>query len=289
MKSCEICGSEKMKYLFTKDGANYQKFRVCGLIRIYPQPTDAELVVIYNNPLYAVWGGDIETMKSATFMNILSKLPIDFKITPPPPQFLDIGAATGIMMKCASKKGYQVYGVEVAKDGAEAIAKCFGEDSVFSGYFDENFSKWDEHSFDIISLMDVLEHLRNPDGVLNKIHQLLKVSGYVLITTPDSSSFSRFAMGKHWNHISSEHLFIFSRHNVKKLLRKCGFEVIKIMALPKYFNANYLMSMFPVGGSSFNNACIRLLRLIPKKFRYKNIPLFSGQIFVLAKKPASIK
>ncbi|MDR2772125.1 MAG: class I SAM-dependent methyltransferase [Elusimicrobiota bacterium] len=202
---------------------------------------------------------------------------------------MDIGASAGIMMKCASEKGYQVYGVEVAKDCAEAIAKCFGEDSVFSGYFDENFSKWDEHPFDIISLMDVLEHLRNPADVLNKIYQLLKVSGYVLITTPDSSSFSRLVMGKHWSHFSSEHLFIFSRHNIKNLLRKCGFEVIKIMALPKYFNANYLMSKFPVGGSSFNNACIRLLRLIPKKFRYKNIPLFSGQMFILAKKPASKK
>ncbi|MDR2772124.1 MAG: hypothetical protein LBB93_01495 [Elusimicrobiota bacterium] len=84
MKNCEICGSEKMKYLFTKEGFDHQQCCVCGLIRIYPQPTDAELDVFYDNPLYAVWGGDVETMKSATFMNILSKLPQDFKIAPPP-------------------------------------------------------------------------------------------------------------------------------------------------------------------------------------------------------------
>jgi 2-polyprenyl-3-methyl-5-hydroxy-6-metoxy-1,4-benzoquinol methylase len=245
------------------------------------------LDVIYDNPLYAGWVGDTETMKSVTFMNILSKLPQDFKIVPsPPPRFLDIGTATGIMMKCASKKGYQVYGVEASKDKAAMIAKQFGEDRVFAGYFDENFSKLDDKLFDVVSMMDLFEHVRNPNVTLEKVNKLLKDGGYTFINTPDSSSPSRLVMGKRWYNFLEEHLFIFSRRNIKEILKKHGFDVIKVTSYPKYLNVNYLLGIFISRGLPFKNMCLRILRLIPKFLRNVNIPIFVGEMFILAKKSA---
>jgi SAM-dependent methyltransferase len=291
MKGCEICGSEKMRYLFTKEGFDHQQCCVCGLIRVYPQPTDAELDIIYSNPFYGDWGVNTEDMKKNTFIKILSNIP-----RPPPtksiyldPLFLDIGANSSLMMECANERGYQVYGIEASKDKAAMIAKQFGEDRVFSGYFDENFSKWDGKLFDVVSMYDLFEHVRNPNVILDKVNKLLKDGGYTVIYTPDSLSPSRLVMGKRWYNFLEEHLFIFSRRNIKEILKKHGFEVIKVTSYPKFLNVNYLLGMFISRGLPFKNIWVCFFKLIPKFLRNVNIPIFVGEMFILAKKPASKK
>jgi hypothetical protein len=47
-KECEVCKSFQIRFLFKKDNYNYQKCQKCGLIRIYPQPTNEQLDAVYN-------------------------------------------------------------------------------------------------------------------------------------------------------------------------------------------------------------------------------------------------
>jgi SAM-dependent methyltransferase len=189
-------------------------------------------------------------------------------------------------MKCASEKGYQVYGVEPSKDKATMIAKQFGEDRVFADYFDENFSKWDGKLFDVVSMMDLFEHVRNPNAILDKVHKLLKVGGYTIIYTANSLSVSRFLLGKNWYYFAAVHLFIFSPRNIKKILQRHGFDIVKIKPFPKHFNVDYLIAMFTLTNLPFKSMCLRILRLIPKFLRNVNIPILVGEMFVLAKKSA---
>jgi hypothetical protein len=55
---CEVCSSSTFKYLFKKDSESYQQCKSCGLVRIYPQPTNQRLDKIYNEEYPLIWGND---------------------------------------------------------------------------------------------------------------------------------------------------------------------------------------------------------------------------------------
>ncbi|MCB1159870.1 MAG: class I SAM-dependent methyltransferase, partial [Leptospiraceae bacterium] len=69
--------------------------------------------------------------------------------------FLDVGCSFGGFLSRAKLKGFQVYGVEVSEYSAEYAKKRGIE--VFQGNFlNSNFEK---ESFDVITLVEVIEHL----------------------------------------------------------------------------------------------------------------------------------
>lgn len=71
-------------------------------------------------------------------------------------------------------------------------------------------------SFDIITLVEVIEHLENPNLVLNTIHDLLKKDGYLIITTPNIQTLvSRLLFLFEWN------LFSFRENDTRP--RDCDF------------------------------------------------------------------
>ena len=39
--------------------------------------------------------------------------------------------------------------------------------------------------YDYIVILDVLEHLRNPQGVLNKVRECLQINGKILLSVPN--------------------------------------------------------------------------------------------------------
>ena len=45
--------------------------------------------------------------------------------------------------------------------------------------------KYDENTFDVIFLVEVIEHLENPNIVLHEIHRILRKWGMVVISTPN--------------------------------------------------------------------------------------------------------
>ncbi|MDR2708857.1 MAG: class I SAM-dependent methyltransferase [Elusimicrobiota bacterium] len=285
MKECQICANKKFRFLFKKNGFIFEKCRHCGFIRINPQPTDAQLDQIYNSSYFSNWGGSekiFKAMKEKTFSYLLSFLPNMTK----PSALLDIGAATGILMELAQNMGYDAYGIEAAKDGAQTIKEKFGASKIFSGYFDENFNTNIFPSFDVIVMSDLLEHVKDPNLVLDKAYEMLKKDGYLLITTPDTSSLSCHILGKNWNHFSTEHLFYFSRKNISQILIKHKFCPKFIKPLPKFFNIAYLSAMLNFN-KSFINKCFRLLfSLCPKFLKFYCLKLKTGQMMILSQKAA---
>lgn len=53
-----------------------------------------------------------------------------------------------------------------------------------------NFNNWvsslyEENSIDLITMIEVIEHLENPNLVCKDLHNILKKDGYLIITTPN--------------------------------------------------------------------------------------------------------
>jgi predicted SAM-dependent methyltransferase len=82
--------------------------------------------------------------------------------------------------------------------------------------------------FDIITMNHVLEHIDNPSETVKKINLLLKRNGVLIIGVPNTNSLAYTLFGKNWHQLDvPRHLFDYSDKNLKLLLKKNGFKIIK--------------------------------------------------------------
>ena len=170
----------------------------CGQEWVDPQPDDATLARIYQQDYYDAWGLQdnaeaSRTLKRAMFRRLLAPVA---QRHGPEARLLDCGAALGYLMEEAAAAGLEPYGVELSAFGADAIAGRFGPDRVFRGPFEQaEFAGVDRDFFDVITMIDFLEHVRDPGAVLAKAFRLLRPGGTLVILTPDASSLSKRVMG----------------------------------------------------------------------------------------------
>lgn len=97
---------------------------------------------------------------------------------------LDIGCATGYFAQELKKKSCKTWGVDI---DAEALnfAKKYCNDVFQADLNSLKTLPFKKNSFDVILLMDVIEHLTNPNQLLSGIKQYLKPSGKLILSTPN--------------------------------------------------------------------------------------------------------
>jgi SAM-dependent methyltransferase len=141
------------------------------------------------------------------------------------PRLLDVGCGTGVFLDEAARQGWQVEGLEVSPyASAEARRRNLRvqtgaiEDAPFPAAF-----------YDCITLWDVLEHLRDPAGVLARVSAALRPRGVLALSTGDVSSLCAWFSGRHWHLFSlPEHLFFFSPTSLRRLLGRAGLRVARV-------------------------------------------------------------
>lgn len=150
-------------------------------------------------------------------------------------QLLDVGAGSGILVEEAIGLGYTAQGIEpsnylsrqAAALGLPVTEGCFPQDAP------------DRH-FDIVTLIDVIEHVSNPGDMLRGALAHLNPDGICVIVTPDAASLAAKLMGWRWWHYRLAHVGYFSRETLVQLTRDCGFEVLSFSKPGWYFPARYL-------------------------------------------------
>ncbi len=237
---CPLCGSEKIKYYFTKNKFKLYQCLACELVFVYPFP--ANLEKIYGQEYFKKSAGktdfgyvDYEKDKRAMasiFIKYLKKLE---KLTPGRKIF-DVGAATGYFLDRARQRGWRTFGSEIS-EYAVFKNKAKGH-QVFYGGLPELESAGE---FDAVTMWDVLEHLRDPKAYLKAAAGMLKAGGLLVINTVDKSSCWARLWGKQWHLIvPPEHLLYFSRKNLEMLLNDNGFTIIEIKKPGKKFTLSYI-------------------------------------------------
>ncbi len=91
---------------------------------------------------------------------------------------------------------------------------------------------WEE-KFDLILMHQVIEHVRFPRLVLEKIRPMLLIGGVLAIETPDIDAWDHWIFGKrYWAgyHIP-RHFFIFNKANFTRLAQDTGYEVIRVRSI----------------------------------------------------------
>jgi len=88
------------------------------------------------------------------------------------------------------------------------------------------FLKINKKKYDLILLMDVLEHLKNPVKSLKKIKKILKKDGFLVIQTPNYQSLmAKICLNWSWWMIE-DHKYFFSPKSIKKLIKSLEFKLV---------------------------------------------------------------
>ena len=97
---------------------------------------------------------------------------------------LDLGCGLGyFVQKIAAFSSWQAFGYEISPRAVDFARTRLGLKNVFCGRLED--SKFDPHSFDIITLWDVIEHIPDPDPLLSSLSSLVKEDGMLFIHTPN--------------------------------------------------------------------------------------------------------
>jgi len=168
--------------------------------------------------------------KSNTYLNWLITLAIKHLLMRIVPRkengkLLDIGCGNGSFLKWLKEHGWHAYGLEINKEAVN-LCKANGIE-VFEGELIEvHFAN---ENFDVITLIQVLEHVHNPSAILNEVHRILKTDGLLLIAVPNFGCLDRKILGADWPHLDiPRHLYHFELSTLKKLLEKNRFEIKEI-------------------------------------------------------------
>jgi 2-polyprenyl-3-methyl-5-hydroxy-6-metoxy-1,4-benzoquinol methylase len=252
---CDLCGSDRYKVRFAstlqKEGeADLSAFRCtssgygrhhtiveclhCGLVYANPRSNSGEMLTRYQaveDPLYV----EERDGRVLTFERHLRPLE---EIMPPGNgrRLLDVGCHIGVFVEIAARHGWDAWGIEPSQ-WASKLAQEDGLQVIEATLATAGF---DEASFDVITMWDVIEHLERPSDEVGHAYRLLKPGGLLVAHTMDLDSLFARLMGPRWPWLMEMHLYYFSRRTLTKLMEKVGFDVITIKAQGRYLRLGYL-------------------------------------------------
>jgi SAM-dependent methyltransferase len=157
---------------------------------------------------------------------------LQFKL--PPARVLDVGCAHGALAALARWAGYDATGLEMSPWVVEYARRTFAI-PMLQGPVEAQ--QLPERSFDAIVLNDVLEHLADPVATIAHCARLLKDDGVLLIQTPcypEGTSHQELRDRKDrflemMDGMARQHLYLFSRRAVGRLLAGLGFEAVEFL------------------------------------------------------------
>ncbi len=147
-------------------------------------------------------------------------------------RLLDVGCATGFFLAVARKYGWEVSGVEISEFCGEYALKEFGI-KLHQGFFTQ--AQGLKPGFDLITMWDYIEHSFTPDLDIERAHELLRPGGLLVMATPDMGSLPAKVFKHRWMGFKEhEHLYYFTKKNLKELLVKKGFKIVSTSYAGKY-------------------------------------------------------
>lgn len=285
--TCKLCGSAEAHHQFNlTEKLGIFSCKKCQVLFMEPQLSDDEITLLYSEEYYKSWGisGSSENevskqMKIDTFLLRLKEIQKHVKKG----KVLDIGCATGFFLEAAKKLGYEPFGIELSEYSSSLAKNKFGTSAIFHGKLED--CDFTAETFDVITMFDLIEHVRVPAETLAHAARLLKPGGIIMITTPDNKSLSSKVMGKKWTHYKKEHFYYFDRHSLNYIAKKNKLELIHSENSEKALNIDYLHTQLNVYKHWLFTPFINLLhKVLPRKLTAKNFHIAIGEITVILQK-----
>ena len=183
--------------------------------------------------------------------------------------------------------GFNPYGIEISEYASSIAKKRIGEDKVYNGSLEN--APFKKNYFNLITMIDTIEHVRNPIEALLKAREYLNITinsnggGYCMITTPNTDSLSAKIMGKRWLHYNSEHLNYFNIKSMQKLSELTGFKIIKYGTLLKTMRLNYMYFQLKEHNNKLLSNFVKYANYTPLISKI-DFPILSGDFYLILEK-----
>ncbi len=297
--TCRLCNEldfAKIPVRHVFGDCNYSliQCRNCNLITIDPMPSPESVRSFYCDKYFekdykcGIRSHSYCEEESAAIEKANQVLPRVKKLKPQG-ALLEIGCAGGTFLDQASKRGYQVEGVELSPSMSQKASDLYGV-KVRQGDFEE--LQFGDESYDIVCMLDVFEHFREPGKVLEKIHRILKPGGIVVIDVPTTKNALPFKLSvnllnafKKTRRISSPpyHLYEYLPDTLQGFLNRAEFEpreLEKYSTPPwKYQNED---------GSKAEKVLVSMIRYL-NYFLSMTFEIYTDRLLIIAQKGADKK
>jgi 2-polyprenyl-3-methyl-5-hydroxy-6-metoxy-1,4-benzoquinol methylase len=244
--TCRVCDCPQYFEYLPARGYRIVECFECGLRYINPQPSDQELFEFYSGfDQEATWRGDREQRFDVRLRSWIRKFRGRGSV-------LDVGSSRGNFLLAMRKGGYSVFGVEPSPKNSE-FARSANGIPTFTGSVEEFLAapKW--RDFDVISVLNVVEHLRDPRSVLRGLRELMVDGGLLVIAVPDAQLHAflgrtRKILGfsdPFWMNTKKHplvgfdppmHLCSFGPGTITRLIETCGFQKLSVRNAPVMTN-----------------------------------------------------
>ncbi len=176
---------------------------------------------LYNNGGISKWYWDYKDGK------IIQAIPEDTK------SIMDLGCGEGILLEKLTNHfpNASIMGVDFIPENIE-ICKKIGLNAVIGDLYNLDFP---DNSWDTVLLIEVIEHLENPDSAINELFRVLKPGGTLVILFPNDFIFfvSRLLTLK-FKQLTYDpgHVKQWTHFGIRNILSSKKFEKIKSISIP---------------------------------------------------------
>ncbi len=226
---CRICGSETI-FIGSKTGRHYRRnfsLRRCPECKFsFISNPWTDYSAIYTEDYYRGKGADPlvdyefelerpgETIRLYEWRGIVAAVRSLVSLGPSA-QWLDFGCGNGGLVRYCRSQGIEAYGFEDGAIQASGIRHGIP-------FLDTTGLNRCQSSFDVVSAIEVFEHIEDPVSMLRRLRGLLKPGGLLFYTTGNAESKANLL---NWDYIIPEiHISFFEPETLRRALLSAGFK-----------------------------------------------------------------
>lgn len=295
MIRCCICTSTDTRTFLIRKKDSLIKCLNCGVIFVWPFPTQKQIKRIYTqehftkvDPKDKNQSGYGSYFKEEHLWEKIAEKQVEIiKQYKKEGNLLDVGCGLGMFLLKAKKQGFKVYGLDIL-DFSVKICHKRGLEKVKKGEIGQLNKLFSQKRFDVITASHILEHVADPLKFISQIKMHLKPKGILFIAVPDGQSLIARILGKKWfGYYHYQHLFVFNKTCLIKILNDLNIKIIKIgkegISWIKIENIIRRFKIYyqPAG---IILDMIRTSQKLLGIFAIKKLPLIAGNIWLIAKK-----
>ena len=225
------------EYHTTREEIDFLQCRECKLIFPRGIPVEAALPVIYPSTYYSFKETDKPNKIVMAVRNWMAQRKGDIykKMVPKAEaEIIDIGSGDGRLLdvlKFSCPPGWRYSGIDWSEEAVRRLREK-GYDGRSGDISGMDLSDWNG-KFDLAVMHQLIEHVRDPREILEKVGKLLKRGGILSIETPDYDAWDFYLFKKRywWGYHIPRHFYVFSKPSFSDLAQSLGFEVVSVCSL----------------------------------------------------------
>jgi SAM-dependent methyltransferase len=228
-EACPVCGLsvDSPALGYRSDLLGMKRCSGCSTLLVDPVPNEEALKRCYGEGYFDGRDGDHGVGSNARdyfvdgagvaareHAEVVRRLPLRGKTV------LEVGCATGALLHRLQNEGpSRCVGIDISQAAIDYGKKHYGLELRCSTFEDAGFSNAE---FDLILMLDVIEHVPRPQQFFGEAVRCLKDGGAIFLRTPNADSYR--VTGDQWNYTfcGLEHIQYLSRGTMEWLARRYG-------------------------------------------------------------------